>query len=709
MKIFNPPSSQPVPEVTAMDIGTSNTCVTRCCGPTGVAVLRPEGWQNPALGGAIPSLVLYKDKEPFLIGAAAELEFGEATPAEKAHYTLQARFKPDIAAREDARRYMVDFLQLLRSRVQVSGKLLVGIPCQAENHYQQVLRQCLSQTGWDDARFLREPMGALVHYIASGMLPPSLAARGILTVDFGGGTCDLAVMRRADVLSWHGDMLYGGRLFDDLFYQLLLEHNPGLEAQLEAEGNAYYVHWVACRRAKEDFSTTMRRQRDQAVTVRTRWSHFDGQSSKEQSAYIEHLSWADFLLRAGAYKASDSLRLSLLEHGSRAGLSPLAQSLLEGKAVDLISWFEHILHRILEQSRTGSAAVLPVEGAGSGSIPASQTGATQGLYGDTNIPPTVLLTGGSSAWPFVEDLVRQNMGHGVRIIIGDEPYADIAKGLAQYHILAQRLSTGRAALQQELSMFMEQRISAHAIHSTLDSGIGRLLTECGTFLRTVVLMPQFAKFRDQGGPLRSLLEGIATAVQHEDARLRDLLEQAMQRMSARVTEACRNELQAWFREKGIPIVPERLEHTWLGGSLDSFLQNMAQNLSKGTLAQNRQHMAWAALFTGPSLAALSILGTPLLALAIGIGGLVSMKLLKVDTWLADATLSLSLPKMVRTRLFSDARLEHMCDEQLQAFSEQFRAQLLSAWAQSEKTIMDEATRVAREEIHALDLLNLTTS
>ena len=63
-----------------------------------------------------------------------------------------------------------------------------------------------------------------------------------------------AVLRKAAVVARSGDMLYGGRLFDDLFYQLLLERNPGLSAQLEREGNARHVHWLACRRAKEDFS-----------------------------------------------------------------------------------------------------------------------------------------------------------------------------------------------------------------------------------------------------------------------------------------------------------------------------------------------------------------------------------------------------------------------------------------------------------------------
>ena len=114
---------------------------------------------------------------------------------------------------------------------------------------------------WDGGRDLREPVGAVLPCLAAGALPPYLAARGVLTVDFGGGTCDLAVLRRADVVGRHGGMLYGGRLFDDLFYQLLLRRNPHLEAQLQREGNSYYVHWVACRRAKEEFSSSMHQNR----------------------------------------------------------------------------------------------------------------------------------------------------------------------------------------------------------------------------------------------------------------------------------------------------------------------------------------------------------------------------------------------------------------------------------------------------------------
>ena len=674
--------------VTAMDLGTSNTCVTHCEGGP-VSVLRPEGWQNSALGGAIPTLVLYRDEAPFLIGAAAELEFGEADKQERQRYSLRSQFKPDIAVRPEARRWMEDFLRLLRSRVEPQGRLLVGIPCQAENHYQQILRQCLHAAGWEDARFLREPMGAIIHYIATGVLPPSLAARGVLTVDFGGGTCDLAVLRRADVTSRHGDMLYGGRLFDDLFYQLLLERNPHLEQQLRREGNAYYVHWVACRRAKEDFSTAMQEDRTSPVTVRVRWSRWDGRTASESSAYIEDLDWSTFLTRAGNYAASEELLRALRQHQDRAELSARAQGLLAGKRVDLISWFEEILLTTLNAVRQEGAGALADM-------------------------PQVLLTGGSSAWPFVQDLVRQTLGDRARILVGDEPYADISKGLAQYHVLAEHLREGRAALQQELPAFMEERIRRHAIRNTLESGARRLLEELEDFVRTVILLPEFRRYREEGGSLRRLMENIATAMQREDPRLRTLLEDALSRLARRVAEACRTELKAWFREKGIPIVPEKLEQTWLGMEMNEFLSRMSQQLGSATLQRERNAAAMTAMLTGPGLAALAAsgvpltaVGTPLAALVVGIGGLVLMKVFHLDRWMVEKFLFLPIPSMVRTRLFSEARLEDLCAQQLQSFGAAFQQQIFQEWEKGEDRILAEAGRVAGEEIAALDILNIS--
>lgn len=699
--------------VTAMDLGTSNTCVTRCDGGP-VEVLRPEGWHNPALGGAVPSLILYRDGEPFLIGAAAEYEFGEsaelsgAIAGERARYTLRSQFKPDIAVREEARQWMVDFLRLLASRLPAgmdkTGRLLVGIPCQAENHYQQTLRRCLTEAGWEDARFLREPLGAIIHYIAAGVLPPSLAARGVLTVDFGGGTCDLAMLRRADVVSRHGDMLYGGRLFDDLFYQLLLARNPDLEDELKAEGNAYYVHWVACRRAKEDFSAAMQADRTKPVTVRVRWSRWDGGAGRECAAYIEHLSWEDFLSAAGSYIATPELLATLRDHGQWAGLSTRALGLLSGKRVDLIAWFEDILLTTL-----GGARQQGEQGRGAGSVVGSagllaSTGLGQGPLADM---PLVLLTGGSSAWPFVRDMVEQTLGPRVRVLIGDEPYADIAKGLAQYHVLSEHLREGRGALQSELPSFMEERIRRRAIRQTLTQGSAEVLAELTDFLRSVILIPQFQAYREEGGALRTLMESIATATRTQEGRVRGLLDDAARRLGRRVVDECRAELKLWFREKGIPIVPERLEQTWLAMEMDSFVARMAEQLGGATLEQGRTAAALSALLAAPGLAALAASATPLAAVAVGVGGLVVMKMFKLDNWVVDKSLLLPLPGFVRKRIFAESRLESMCTEQLEAFGKQFSQQIIEEWGMAEGRILAEAERVAKEEIEALDILNIT--
>ncbi len=669
--------------VTAMDLGTSNTCVATCDKGI-VTILQPENWYSAALGGAIPSLVLYKHGQAFLIGAAAELEFGEAGEEERRAYTLRSQFKPDIAVHEDAKNSMLDFLRMLHKSINPQGHILVGIPSQAENHYQQILRLCLTETGWHDARFLREPVGAVLHYIASGILPPSLAARGVLTVDFGGGTCDLAVLRRADVVGRHGDMLYGGRLFDDLFYQILLEHNAGLEEALQDEGNAYYVHWVACRRAKEEFSALMHRDRTAAASLRVRWSHFDGQQVREEAAYITKLTWTEFLARAGAYTASPSLLHILKEHGNRSGLSTRGQGLLQGKHVDLISWFEDILLASLESVRRENMSPL------------------------ADIP-LILLTGGSSAWPFVHDIVRQTLGTRTKILMGDEPYADIAKGLAKYHLLAEHLREGRAALQNELPLFMEERIRRKAIRQNLQHGAENLLQDISQFLRDVILIPSFTQYRQEGGTLKHLMQNIATSMLQEEERLHQLLDHGMNRIGRTLVNACRAELKAWFHEKGIPIMPERLEHTWLGVEMDTFVTHMAQELGKATLSHDRNMAEIATMVAGPSLAALAVSGAPLTALTLGIGGVVLMKVFRFDRMIVEKMLLLPLPSLIRRRIFQEARLEKLCTEQLKAFGDNFTQQILEQWSNAEGRILAEAARVAKEEIDALDVLNISTT
>ena len=676
----------------AMDLGTSNTCIALCSPSLDVKhrlghvqVIKPHEWHNVALGGAIPTLILYKDNKPFLIGAAAEYEFGEASDNERKNYTLYSQFKPDIAVRDDAKTWMLDFLELLRSRLpeldNKSEQIIVGIPSQAENHYQQVLRQCLQNTLWGEVQFLREPMGALLYYIAKGALPPSVAAKGVFTIDFGGGTCDFAYLHRADVVGRYGDMLYGGRLFDDLFYQVLLEHNHGLEAQLLEENNAYYVHWVACRRAKEEFSASMAKDRNQSLTVRVRWSYFDGKKTRECSAYIENFTWRDFMERAGKYIPSADFLLSLQEHGSRVGLSSWGEGLLAGKHVDLISWFEDSFLEALKIVRQENSTGFAIS--------------------------TILLTGGSSAWPFVQDIVCNNLGENTKILMGDEPYADIAKGLAQYKVLSAHLREGRETLKNELPNFMNERIRRHAIEPILENGSTLLLQDFEYLLQDTILMPAFRNYREHGGTLHKLMQDIAKAFVAEQSSIQQLLDTAMLRMGKQIVHACRLELRDWFYEKGIPIVPERLEQRWMGLAISDFITQMSKSLSQSTLGQDRNSAEIATMIAGPGLAALAASGAPMTATIIGLSGLVLMKVFNLNKWVVDKVLYLPTPSFLRKQLFKEKRLAKLCKEQLKAFADDFKEQINMAWQDNQVRIMAEAERIAEEEISALDILNIT--
>lgn len=669
-------------QVTAIDLGTSNTCIARCTPDGTVSVLRPEGLFHSALGGAVPTLLLRRDGAPFLIGAAAGQEFGEASLEERRHYSLHSQFKPDIAVQEEARTHMEAFLRLLHTHTggAQGGQLLVGIPCQAGNHYRQVLRDTLQRAGWENARFLQEPLGAIMHSMAAGVLPPSLAAQGVLTVDFGGGTCDLALLRRADVISRHGDMLYGGRLFDDLFWQLLLRNNPGLEQRLNLQNNSYYVHWIACRQMKEAFSIGAALHRDQAQTIRARWSVWDGHASHEESAYVENLSWDTFLRLAGEYLPSPVLLEQLRAHGRQEGLSPRAAALLKGDTrVDLISWFEDLLMETLDRAH------------GRGELPA------------------VLLTGGSSSWPFVSDLVRQCMGEQVKIILSAEPYADIARGLSQYYYLSQRLQEGRTALQEELPAFMEQRIRQQAIRVTLRQGTEDLLRSCAGLLQDTVLLPEFRRFRDTGGSIRQLIDAVHDAASQQEHRLSGLIEEGSQRIARTMAAACRQELRAWFHQKGIPLLPEQLEQRWLGTELSSLLGSLSTELSRATLVPLRRLAENITTVLAPSLAVLFSSGlfvAPVTTLTLGLGGAAAMRWLHLDRKVVDKLLVLPLPRPLRQRLFAEALLPRRCEEQLDKFMQAVSDALIQQWNRHEDALLQQAMDVARKEIAALDLLNI---
>jgi molecular chaperone DnaK (HSP70) len=104
----------------------------------------------------------------------------------------------------------------------------VGVPSEAHGPFQTRVSQIAKEAGYGEVRLLDEPKGALLHHLWHKDFSPEEARAGILVIDFGGGTCDFAFLQSLQVSHSWGDMELGGRLFDDLFFQWLLEQNPGV-------------------------------------------------------------------------------------------------------------------------------------------------------------------------------------------------------------------------------------------------------------------------------------------------------------------------------------------------------------------------------------------------------------------------------------------------------------------------------------------------
>jgi actin-like ATPase involved in cell morphogenesis len=119
------------------------------------------------------------------------------------------------------------------------------------------LREAAFLAGFDEIRLMEEPIAAIHGYAASG----ARTGDGILVFDFGGGTLDLAYLRKADDGEWYmpvppsGEEL-GGDDFDRLIYDLCereLKQKHGVSFGLNGSHNLAILH--QCRLVKEKLSS----------------------------------------------------------------------------------------------------------------------------------------------------------------------------------------------------------------------------------------------------------------------------------------------------------------------------------------------------------------------------------------------------------------------------------------------------------------------
>ncbi len=509
-------SSEFARPVLAVDFGTTNTYLCKCPGDE----LLPSPVDLSSGQTGLDTAILRRPGRAPLIGPLAMNTWGEMTPDERRHCTLACRFKPDIARSREAWESGRDFLATIleeaaarRLELSPAGReVYFGVPCDASEEYRQALADMAAQAGYGVIQLLEEPLAALLTHLSQRDIAPSEALKRVLVLDFGGGTCDMALMEDLKVRRAWGDWELGGRVFDDLFFQILLDRSPGLEERLEEEEAQYFVHWYWSRQLKESFSNTIARDR------RERWSGSAGNYGS-----IRGLFWEEFLDRARHYQASEDMK----------ALSPNCPG-SQGP--------EDLLKRL------------------------------ERLFDGIEDPASVILAGGSSQWPFVTDMLEERFP-GIRTVRSDQPYSVVARGLAIMPALRRRNERASAALAHDRVRFLNQ-IRCEELEPLMSAVADDVSSALWELLRRQVLAPQLQKFSREGGSLEVLNQRISAAAEQCLPEMEEIFRRrvhlGLESLNARLTALTAE----WFRSQGIRSLPlslsgAPLDLSALGQSLSS--------------------------------------------------------------------------------------------------------------------------------------------
>src|SRR3954447_14430577 len=289
-----------MPTYLGIDFGTSNTHVAYCNdqgdGALTAVAIKIAGKSPTAtcvLWGTAPDGT--EIVEAF--GTVAMETWSQYDSEEQAGKRIACGFKPDIARSERARIDAGAFLaKVCQSVVDVqpaavrAGQTIIGVPAEISQEHRDRTREIVRAAGFAEAVCVDEPLGALAYHLTNGSITPSEAHIGIVVVDFGGGTLDLALVTAEQGLRapW-GDPALGGRLFDDLYYQWIQDQNGEFEV---SEREALAVWQQECREMKKSFSRRWAMIGDGMNDFRFRIDVGDGRRT------LRNASVAEFLERA---------------------------------------------------------------------------------------------------------------------------------------------------------------------------------------------------------------------------------------------------------------------------------------------------------------------------------------------------------------------------------------------------------------------------
>ncbi|OHB63148.1 MAG: hypothetical protein A2Y76_15350, partial [Planctomycetes bacterium RBG_13_60_9] len=562
------------------------------------------------------------------------------------------------------------------------GDVIFGVPSEAQRQFRIKLAQITQAAGYGEVRLVDEPKGALLHHLWHKDFSPDEARRGILVIDFGGGTCDFAFLQSLQVSHSWGDMELGGRLFDDLFFQWFIEQNPAAPAAMDRAGDTYYVHSYLCREVKEFFSLTMARDRDEIVN-----------KSIGRYGSLKGMTWPEFLRRAQRYTPSPtfirhreamglrrtmggSVKAEGLGDGSTASGEDHRQAALDDATrlesairnpqseIDLIEWFRATLSQGLSQKSVATDQIS-----------------------------RVILAGGSSQWPFVADVVTETLGvERSSLMRSDRPYAVIAQGLSILPALQKKFDETKEKLRRDLPQFCRAEVGP-LVERVTENYTAGVAADVTSELFDKTIRPTLEEFRRQGGSAKSLRQSIEAQVRANEDRLREIIEDRMHTLRLGLPGQLNELLRNWFESYGLNVGERPLEEAQRTAGGQEMIQPGTPDLYGGIM----EAVGWfvvavaatigASLSGGGGIALLAFAGPAGLVAGAVIGAVVAFLAVRYGTARArELADSWNAPPWVVRNVLMPSRIAKMRGDFQQRLREALRRETAALQSELEQKI-----------------------
>jgi molecular chaperone DnaK (HSP70) len=537
--------------------------------------------------------------------------------------------------------------------------VIFGVPSELGKPYNDRLSEVAELAGYGRIQTKDEPIGALLYHISNKTLSARDAHRGILVVDFGGGTCDFAYMQSLRVCHSWGQPL-GGRFFDDIFFQWFLEENPEslpIMKESRAEG---FVHWFECRQVKESFSRKM--ASDKGQTVRSRIGNY---------GFLQGLTWDSFLRRSESYQPTKSF----LDYLCRTGED--SKKMIErNKRINLIEWFQNSL----------------AEGLKDGNI-------------DKSDISRVILTGGSSQWLFVEEILSETLHIDSSYLLrSDSPYAAISMGLAILPALQNDFQEKKAKLSQDKKIFVEDEIktSLNTMVSEIASSVAEEVT---VHLYDEKIKKVLTEFQEHGGTISSVKKKISLEVTSAKPVIKEIAERNARQLDRGLPSLIQEKICQWFEGYDLHYDPENVrikKHKALGQlKFDSsdLYDDMTETITSiisivvtAIVAMICGGGGMALIWTGPIGL---IIGAIIGLLAVGVG---------IDA-AKERIENTNLPQTVVRILLTKKKLNKLLLENRSKFKEDIRLKVIEQFEEPMDDLLNKVEARIDKEVECIDAID----